>query len=116
MKNDDHHSYSDMYIAFITFDGEVIEKGIDTPKPRNEFEIAMGMVYHRQLSFAQAVILYDNRHVEICRFEVNKSLYGHIHTVSEYQRKATVEMSPQQKKQLWVREEKRVKIQRNAYK
>lgn len=75
MNKDDYYSYSDMYIAFITFDGEVIEKGIDTPKPRNDYEIAMGMVYHRQLSFAQAVILYDNRHVEICRFEVNRDLY-----------------------------------------
>lgn len=72
---DDKHKYSEMYIAFVTFDGEVIEKGIDTPKPRNEYELAMGMVYHRQLSFAQAVILYDNRHVEICRFEVNHDLY-----------------------------------------
>lgn len=113
---DDKNSYSDMYIAFITFDGEIIEKGIDTPKPRNEFEIAMGMVYHRQLSFAQAVILYDNRHVEICRFEVNKSLYGHVHAVSEFQRNATDKMSTQQKKWLLAKDEKRVKIQRTAYK
>ena len=47
-------------IAFVTFEGEVFESEIETPDPRKEFEDAMLMVYHRQLTFAQAVIMYSN--------------------------------------------------------
>lgn len=102
-------------IAFVTFEGEVFESEIETADPRKEFEDAMLMVYHRQLTFAQAVIMYDIRHEELCRFEVSKTIYGHAHAVSEYQNKLKHGLTPVQHKILKVREEAHVRKQRHAY-
>lgn len=105
---------STVFISFVTFDGECHEKMIKSDQPRKEFETAMMMVFHRELKSIQAVILYDIRHVEICRFEVSHELYGYAYAVSQYQAAAKSSMSAAQRKSLWDKQHSRLTSHHHA--
>lgn len=105
---------STVYISFVTFDGECHEKEIKSDEPRKEFEMAMMMVFHRELKSIQAVILYDIRHVEICRFEVSPEIYGYAYTVRQYQTIAKSTMSAAQRRILWEKEQSCIRKQHHA--
>lgn len=100
-----------VFISFVTFDGECHEKVIKSDQPRQEFETAMMMVFHRELTSVQAVIMYDNRHTEICRFEVSSEIYGYAYAVSQYQAAAKSTMSVAQRKMLWQKQHSRIRTQ-----
>ena len=72
------------------------------------------MVFHRELKSIQAVILYDIRHNEICRFEVSAELYGYAYAVSQYQAAAKSTMSAAQKRLLWEKQQSRMRTQHHA--
>ena len=105
---------STVFISFVTFEGECHEKVIKSEEPRKEFETAMMMVFHRELKSIQAVILYDIRHNEICRFEVSAELYGYAYAVSQYQAAAKSTMSAAQKRLLWEKQQSRMRTQHHA--
>lgn len=102
-------------IAFITFDGETIESEIETPYPRQEFEKAMLMVFHRELKFAQAVVMYDIGHREICRFELSKSIYSNNNAAQPRQAQRNNELSEAQKRIMIQREDAKTRIIQKAY-
>lgn len=103
-----------VFISFVTFDGECHEQVIKSEEPRKEFETAMMMVFHRELTSVQAVILYDIRHVEICRFEVSSKIYGYAYAVSQYQAAAKTSISAAQRRMLWEKQHSRIRTQHHA--
>ena len=65
-----------MYIKFVTFDGASEELPIESDKPRSEYEETMIQVFHRHYQYVEAVILEDDTHHEVCRFQHSHSLYS----------------------------------------
>lgn len=65
-----------MYIKFVTFDGATEEMPIESNKPRSEYEETMLQVFHRHYKYVEAVILEDDTHHEVCRFQHSHSLYS----------------------------------------
>lgn len=104
-----------IFITFVTFNGECHEREIKSNEPRKEFETAMMMVFHRELTSVQAVIMYDIRHTEICRFEVSAEIYGYANAVQQYQATDKTSMSAAQRRLLWDKQHNRVTAQRHAY-
>lgn len=104
-----------IFITFVTFDGECHERVIKSDEPRKEFETAMMMVFHRELTSVQAVIMYDIRHTEICRFEVSAEIYGYAYAVKQYQATDKTSMSAAQRRLLWDKQHNQVTAQRHAY-
>lgn len=105
---------STVFISFVTFEGECHEQVIKSEEPRKEFETAMMMVFHRELKSVQAVILYDIRHVEICRFEMSSELYGYAYAVQQYQAAAKTSMSAAQRRLLWDKQHNRLASHHHA--